>query len=352
MTAARAFKAIQITLILVFILPLFGCTPTVGKGQAIGFDPQKTSLRYQISKRLAPGITAATVEPAALADTVAERSRIINAMQTGYSGPSTGTFTCYLDQKTQAQSRLAHRSNGYAGFQLGLSGAGILTGIASAGLIVASPANAAAAAICAAFTTGILGFQTNAVTQGFSRTASDRATIQFNEDLVAAEIQFEERFGDLQAVGLDTQDDNAWNTAAGKAITAWMKLQRTVINDPPLVPEAGDIARLKQQLEDVRSISTMQIPAAAGNLTATAVAGPPVKVSLTWINPATNATKVNIGRSLNNQQWDVIASVAGDAVSHNDTPNLATGTILYYRVTIANPAGESAPTATGAVTLP
>ncbi len=277
------------------------------------------------------------------------RGKLIQDLYSGYFGAIPNDSTCYLSQKKSAQNRLERRSDDYGKYQLGLSGAGIISGITAAGLLAASPANAAAAAICAAFTTGTLAFQTNSVNQGFSRTASDRARIAFEDRLKTTEADFINKFGALQAIPLSTTDDIAWNAAAGAAISAYMALEAAVVNDPPLVPEDADVARLKQQVEDMKQVAGIQMPKSPSDLVAKPQAGPPVSVTLTWKNAATNATSTKVQRSTDNKAWTTIETLPGDAVIYSDK-TVTASTAYYYQVSCVNVAGESAAATTSPVT--
>jgi hypothetical protein len=99
-----------------------------------------------------------------------------------------------------------------------LGGIGVGSGITGATLLAASAANAPAAVLCTGITTGILGFQTRAASEGFSRKAVQSGYTQVATKTENARKECNRAMGELRA-NLEEVTDK-WNTAYSAAYSA------------------------------------------------------------------------------------------------------------------------------------
>jgi hypothetical protein len=90
-------------------------------------------------------------------------------------------------------------------------------------------------------------------------------------------------------------------------------------------------------------------PSAPTNLAALAQSA--TKVTLSWVNTATNQIEFKIERSIENVSFSQINTVAAGVTSYIDT-SAAGSTTYYYRVRASNTAGDSADSNTATATTP
>src|SRR5207237_860817 len=101
----------------------------------------------------------------------------------------------------------------------------------------------------------------------------------------------------------------------------------------------------------VASVTTPStVPAAPGNLTATAAASGR-QIDLTWADNSTNETGFNVYLSTDGLTYSVLTTAAANATGFSWT-GASPGASYAFRVTAFNSAGESAASNTATVTTP
>lgn len=113
----------------------------------------------------------------------------------------------------------------YSALNFAIGGTGILSGITSAVLVAASPANAAAVAGFNALTTGVVGFQTLAGNEGFSRATVAETHRKVLEELRESERQYQAAYVQLTM----TASDDGWETSARAAEAAVGNIARIAL---------------------------------------------------------------------------------------------------------------------------
>jgi hypothetical protein len=99
----------------------------------------------------------------------------------------------------------------------------------------------------------------------------------------------------------------------------------------------------------VNATTPATIPAAPGNLSATAASAN--QVNLTWEDKSNNETEFKIERSTDDVTFTQITTVAANITSYQDK-EVSESTTYYYRVRASNSAGDSAYSNTTSVTTP
>ncbi len=113
----------------------------------------------------------------------------------------------------------------YSVLNFAIGGTGILSGITSAVLVAASPANAAAVAGFNALTTGVVGFQTLAGNEGFSRATVAETHRKVLDELRKSEDEYQGAYAKLTM----TASDDGWETSARAAEAAVGNIARIAL---------------------------------------------------------------------------------------------------------------------------
>ena len=130
------------------------------------------------------------------------RLKYINGLETAYNKANKeakaffGSIIADADKKSK--------------FDISLSAAGILSGIATGTLIAASPANAVWAAGFTAFSTGVIGYQSKLAQEGYTKAAVHRSYEELSKKYNAANEAFSTAFASLKNQ-IEASDPTQWN---------------------------------------------------------------------------------------------------------------------------------------------
>jgi hypothetical protein len=97
------------------------------------------------------------------------------------------------------------------------------------------------------------------------------------------------------------------------------------------------------------SATTLSVPAAPSNLTATAVSS--TRIDLAWTDNSNNETEFRIYRSTNGVSFSWVVTVGPNVTTYSNTGRTPS-TTYYYRVSAANASGNSAFSNTASATTP
>ncbi len=132
--------------------------------------------------------------------------------------------------------------------RLSLDGAGILAGIASAGLIVASPANAVTVAVLNGFATGVLAFETSTGAEGLNRASMLIVYNNTMRQMVDAENAYEGAYQTL--LQKRAAEEQVWRDAAAAAAVALNRYDNTTLFRS--LPGAEDTKALNDLLKSLQ----------------------------------------------------------------------------------------------------